>query len=157
MRHSAGVDAMTYSEADVPLRAPRLLHLSANVVASHSTALLSRKTNEPTAGPSTSPIHLPLPASTAVFNALREEWVRTGVTPTAALEQFTDGSRLPLDSLPLAKAHLSDRLLANLVAAHRSRLTSLDISDAQVWCTASCSCTTFCFTCVSEYNGQFVS
>uniref|UniRef100_A0A915BJH5 Zyg eleven-related protein 1 n=1 Tax=Parascaris univalens TaxID=6257 RepID=A0A915BJH5_PARUN len=131
MRRSADVDAMTYSEADVPLRAPRLLHLSANVVASHSTALLSRKTNEPTAGPSTSPIHLPLPASTAVFSALREEWVRTGVTPTAALEEFTDGSRLPLDSLPLAKAHLSDRLLANLVAAHRSRLTSLDISDAQ--------------------------
>uniref|UniRef100_A0A0M3HKS0 Uncharacterized protein n=1 Tax=Ascaris lumbricoides TaxID=6252 RepID=A0A0M3HKS0_ASCLU len=79
--------------------------------------------------------------------------MKFGVTPTAALEQFTDGSRLPLDSLPLAKAHLSDRLLANLVAAHRSRLTSLDISDAQVWCTASCSCTTFCFTCVSEYNG----
>lgn len=92
LKYICSVDAMTYSEADVPLRAPRLLHLSANVVASHSTALLSRKTNEPTAGPSTSPIHLPLPASTAVFNALREEWVRTVSRQDNIYNSFVDRS-----------------------------------------------------------------
>lgn len=55
-----------------------------------------------------------------------------GVTPTEALEQFTDGERLPLEDLPLTRAHLSDRLLANLVAAHQTRLKSLDISETQV-------------------------
>ncbi|VDK27017.1 unnamed protein product [Anisakis simplex] len=74
---------------------------------------------------------MPLHASSAVFNALRDEWVKTGVTPTDALEQFTDGNRLPLDNLPLSKAHLSDKLLANLVAANQTRLKSLDISDVQ--------------------------
>lgn len=54
------------------------------------------------------------------------------MTPTAALELFTEAARLPLDSLPLSRAHLTDRLLANLVAAHRERLASLDISDTQV-------------------------
>ncbi|VDK80805.1 unnamed protein product [Litomosoides sigmodontis] len=134
---------MTYTEADIPLRAPRLLQLSANVVAAHSSALLAHA--KPHTYEYRSQCHLqqhhqqkeadvfqlPLPASTAVFSSLREQWIKTGVTPTAALEKFTEASHLPLDSLPLSRAHLTDRLLANLVAAHRDRLTSLDISDTQ--------------------------
>ncbi|CAG9540554.1 unnamed protein product [Cercopithifilaria johnstoni] len=142
---------MTYTEADIPLQAPRLLQLSANVVAAHSSTLLAHaksNTNEYSnhchsqqrhyqreqrniSNDAAAIFQLPLPASTAVFDSLREQWIKTGVTPTAALEQFTEATHLPLDSLPLSRAHLTDRLLANLVAAHRERLTSLDISDTQ--------------------------
>ncbi|KAL4002317.1 hypothetical protein ACH3XW_2960 [Acanthocheilonema viteae] len=143
---------MTYTEADIPLRAPRLLQLSANVVAAHSSTLLAHaKSNiseysnqcrsqqqhqhqqeqrNVSSGADTI-FQLPLPASTAVFGSLRDQWIKTGVTPTAALEQFTEAAHLPLDSLPLSRAHLTDRLLANLVAAHHEQLTSLDISDTQ--------------------------
>ncbi|VDO40534.1 unnamed protein product [Onchocerca flexuosa] len=138
---------MTYTEADIPLRAPRLLQLSASVVAAHCDMLLGHaksNTNERShsrqqyqqkqgnvdSGEATV-FQLPLPASSAVFGSLREQWIKTGITPTAALEQFTEATRLPLDSLPLSRAHLTDRLLANLVTAHRERLISLDISDTQ--------------------------
>uniref|UniRef100_A0A8R1TZP5 Zyg eleven-related protein 1 n=1 Tax=Onchocerca volvulus TaxID=6282 RepID=A0A8R1TZP5_ONCVO len=138
---------MTYTEADIPLRAPRLLQLSACVVAAHSDTLLGHakpNTNERSDsrkqyqqkqgnidGEGATVFQLPLPASSAVFGSLREQWIKTGITPTAALEQFTEATRLPLDSLPLSRAHLTDRLLANLVTAHRERLISLDISDTQ--------------------------
>uniref|UniRef100_A0A0N5AFQ0 Zyg eleven-related protein 1 n=1 Tax=Syphacia muris TaxID=451379 RepID=A0A0N5AFQ0_9BILA len=127
---------MTCTEADVPLRAPPLINLSAQTVAHHASILLTAKyaecpINDELAGPSSSPIHLPLPASTAIFQALRDQWTKSGVTEAEALERFTDGERLPLEDLSLTRAHLSDRLLANLVAAHQSRLKSLDISETQ--------------------------
>ncbi|VDN05923.1 unnamed protein product [Thelazia callipaeda] len=139
---------MTYTEADVPLRAPRLLQLSASVVAAHSSTLLAQpksisnetkvesshiqqqvKTGEEATDDDV--LQLPVPASTAVFDALREQWTRTGLTPTNALMQFTNARCLPLNTLHLSGAHLTDRLLAELVAAHRENLMSLDICDVQ--------------------------
>lgn len=88
---------MTYTEADIPLRAPRLLQLSANVVAAHSSTLLahpkSTTTNERSdqnhaqqqhqqeqqnvSNDTAAVFQLPLPASTAVFGSLREQWIKT--------------------------------------------------------------------------------
>lgn len=78
---------MTYTEADIPLRAPRLLQLSANVVAAHSSTLLAHaKPNEYSSQCHLQQQHqqkeadvfqLPLPASTAVFSSLREQWIKT--------------------------------------------------------------------------------
>lgn len=83
---------MTYTEADVPLRAPRLLQLSANVVAAHTSTLLARpkhsgdkqeqdqeqQQHEPAvSSDNDSMLQLPIPASSAVFGALREQWIKT--------------------------------------------------------------------------------
>lgn len=73
---------MTFTEADVPLRAPPLLSLSAKAVAEHAPVLLTAKyaecpINDSLAGPSSSPIHLPLPASIAIFEALRDQWIKS--------------------------------------------------------------------------------
>lgn len=86
---------MTYTEADIPLRAPRLLQLSANVVAAHSSTLLAHaklntdeysnqchsqqqlQTQRNISNDGATVLQLPLPASTAVFSSLREQWIKT--------------------------------------------------------------------------------
>lgn len=85
---------MTYAEADIPLQAPRLLQLSASVVAAHSITLLAhaksvvneqsnqyhsqREQERCNAGIDTAAVfQFPLPASNAVFESLREQWIKT--------------------------------------------------------------------------------
>lgn len=72
---------MTYSEADVPLQSPKLLALSASAVAANAVTLLAPKRDtqrETEASSDGRTIEtLPLQASAAIFNALREEWTRT--------------------------------------------------------------------------------
>jgi hypothetical protein len=58
---------MTYPEADIPLAAPSLLALSAGTIADHAQ-MLGNSNNKN--GP-----HLPLATSTAVFDALRKQWI----------------------------------------------------------------------------------
>ncbi|GMT19078.1 hypothetical protein PFISCL1PPCAC_10375, partial [Pristionchus fissidentatus] len=111
---------------DHPLSAPSLLSLSSRQTSLHPSSFSSIPTLN---------VHLPLPVSHALFLQLQP----TVLPATASTSQsgasnpklhfFTDGQRFPLDSIDIA---LTDSepdafLLAELLNAHKERLTQLSI------------------------------
>ncbi|VDM60679.1 unnamed protein product [Angiostrongylus costaricensis] len=76
-------------------------------------------------------MHLPLPISHSLFNKKKEEWQRSPVA-SEALRPWCDSSRLPLSHLDLTGADLTDTLLADLLEAHQTAITQLDLTNVKV-------------------------
>ncbi|KAJ1358396.1 hypothetical protein KIN20_016807 [Parelaphostrongylus tenuis] len=113
-------ERMTAGE-DVALSAPSLRDLSAGVLCA-KTQLQDVVLK----------MHLPLPISHSLFNKKKEEWQRSKEPVAAeALRTWCDSSRLPLSSLDLTGADLTDSLLADLLEAHQNGITQLDLSNVK--------------------------
>ncbi|VDM65945.1 unnamed protein product [Strongylus vulgaris] len=111
---------MTAGE-DVALSAPSLRDLSAGVLC--QKAQLQDVVLK---------MHLPLPVSHSLFNKKKEEWQRSKEPVAAeALRAWCDSSRLPLSHLDLTGADLTDSLLADLLEAHQSGITQLDLTNVK--------------------------
>ncbi|KAI1700540.1 leucine Rich Repeat family protein [Ditylenchus destructor] len=127
---------------DKPLRAPSLLELSANVVARDDGSLLYEKCSRVPSSSSPVPnssfryaknavVELPMIAADVVVKHVCKN-LRSESSPTETvaknLRPFLQGERQPLGRLDLSGVNISDRTLAELLAAQQSTLTSLDLS-----------------------------